>query len=280
MNFPVPTTNASTSHTYLDPNAPSHPGKPVGNSYPNTQYSNAYSRPNYGGSPIPPNQAPPSHSHSSSLHPSSAQYAPPLPPPTQTQVPFSRPHQNHNQDFTTFFSGDATLINSFLVTLQGLALYKTETPTGALGDKNTMLYKFDKNGNGAVRRDPGFPYVIVAEVETHSLSRNIIRMRGKELNSVKLSTWNGSVEFSGLDGIPYKWKYHKGSFTLQRRDSPDQVNIGSFNIKGSRNVLQLERNAMHILDECVAALVLGAKNKKETKEALEVTAGAVGGAVG
>jgi len=45
-------------------------------------------------------------------------------------------------------------------------------------------------------------------------------------------------------------------------------------------VLQLERNAMHILDECVAALVLGAKNKKETKEALEATAGAVGDAAG
>jgi len=23
-----------------------------------------------------------------------------------------------------------------------------------------------------------------------------------------------SVEFSGLDGNPYKWKYHKGSFTV------------------------------------------------------------------
>jgi len=193
MNFPVPTTNASPSHIYLDPNAPSpYPGKPAGpNSYPNTQYSNAYSRPNYGGSPIPPNQAPPSHSHSPSLHPSSAQYAPPLPPPTQTQIPFSHSHQNHNQDFTTFLSSDATLINSFLVTLQGLALYKTETETGALGDKKTVLYKFDNNGNGAVRRDPGFPYVMMAEVETHSLSHDIVRVRGKELNSVKLSTWNG-----------------------------------------------------------------------------------------
>ncbi|THU78650.1 hypothetical protein K435DRAFT_876408 [Dendrothele bispora CBS 962.96] len=273
MNFPTPATHASPyAGAPHPPNGlPSH-GPPAGSNqlYP---YSQSH-YPTYQNSPVPPQNAPTdfqSHSHTQSL-PYSSQ------PSTYTPPSFHR-----EQTQIDLLITDPTLINSFFVTQQGLALYKSETKSGFWGDKKTIVYKLDSANTGPTSSRPpassypgGFPFVKMAEVETHSFSDNVVKVWERDVKPVKLTTWNESVEFPGLDGHAYKWKYNKDGFKLERRDTSDHKTLGSLSIEAG--TIRIERDAMHLLDQCIATLVLGAKNRKETKEAITAAAEAVSGA--
>ncbi|KAK7435626.1 hypothetical protein VKT23_019581 [Stygiomarasmius scandens] len=286
----------SSSHSpYQDANAPSPyaSGPPGSSPYPYSQRSNPHPPLNYGTSPSP-NQNPFHHPHphfqsNSSLHAQAPLYSPStqFTPPrsdSPSQASSVASQQNHLQNSISFLITDPTLISSFLVTQQGLALYKTETEAGFWGDKKTVVYKLDNTGTNAVGRGSGdsiypggFPYIKMAEIEKHSLSDNVVRVWGREVKPVKLTTLNESVEFPGFDGYPYKWKYQKDGFKLQRRDTSDHIELGSFSMKGSRITLEIEKDAMHLLDQCVATLVLGARNRKETGEAVQAAVSAATG---
>ncbi|KAF5341547.1 hypothetical protein D9758_012575 [Tetrapyrgos nigripes] len=157
-----------------------------------------------------------------------------------------------------FLIENPTLINSFIITSEGIALYKTETKNGFWGDKETVVYKLDRNligqettsESGGRYPIPGFPYVKMASIETHLLHDDVVTVWERKVKPIKLTAWNGSVEFAGFDGYPYKWKYKKNGFKLQRRDSSTPIDLGSYDIDmaGSRTMLRIEKNAIPILD--------------------------------
>ncbi|KAF5371641.1 hypothetical protein D9758_003576 [Tetrapyrgos nigripes] len=211
--------------------------------------------------------------------PPSSYYQPPQnPDPYYVQPPMpSNTNLNSPQSVTFVVDGD-TLTNASFLTPEGIALYRSETKTSALSgsDKKTVVYKLEHSMG---HQQDQFPYVPMATIEKHSFHSDVVKVWDREVKPIKLTPMRGSVEFSGSDGHSYKWKQtgliNSEGFKLQRQDT-STIELGSFSTKESRSTLRFEKDVFHVMEECIAALVLGGKNQKQIAEAAaaasEVTA--------
>ncbi|KAK7471933.1 hypothetical protein VKT23_000039 [Stygiomarasmius scandens] len=146
------------------------------------------------------------------------------------------------------------------------------------------LYKVDKHSSHIeVYKLVNRQYALMTQIELHTFHSDKVSLWGRDIRPMDISSWSGSLQFPGFDGLPYKWKIDGSDFRLRNDTSKlevayfDHGHEGLFSSSHNRlPVLRIHPDGLKILDEIIATFVYMAKRTVDSNNA--AAAGAAAGA--